>query len=249
MLTGTIHRRITQLRIPRINLKKTTAVSASTLLIATLVLPAYANASPAGYDYQRSPSPAADTSQHIEVPAEAATIKVSRDSYAALTGLQVRQEAADSAHAARLAALKSLGVEPGDDYPWPHALTDDEGGGLSPIGYYYRECVDFVAWRLNQDAGATSNKLRWRWSDLTPQGGDASQWKANWEAHHWPVSADPQPGWVAWWGSNHVAYVESVNLADKTVHIEEYNLGNQGRYSSRTIPIAHVDAFLSPPPA
>ena len=44
----------------------------------------------------------------------------------------------------------------GDDYPWWNELPDDYGGGLSPLRYYYRECVDFVAWRLNRDAGVTS---------------------------------------------------------------------------------------------
>src|SRR4051812_20162027 len=45
-----------------------------------------------------------------------------------------------------------------DDYPWPKGTVNS----ISPLGYGYRECVDFVAWRMNRDHGTTSNP--WKFS-------------------------------------------------------------------------------------
>nr|WP_241732350.1 CHAP domain-containing protein [Galbitalea soli] len=142
-------------------------------------------------------------------------------------------------------ALANYSVQPhaaGDDYPWPNA-----GNTLSPLNYYYRQCVDFVAWRLNRDAGVTHAPWKWTWSNLTPGGGDASQWKAAWERHGWKTSATPIVGSVAWFVGNHVAYVKSVN--GNTVTIEEYNGMSSRAYAMRTIPIDSVGRFLYPPPA
>jgi len=144
------------------------------------------------------------------------------------------------------------GTAPGDDYPWPNELIDDEGGGLSPLRYYYRECVDFVAWRLNRDAGSTGAPWKWDWSNLTPHGGNAIDWPESWRASGWQVSNSPQTGAVAWWGSSvgsagHVAYVQSV-LDDGRVVLEEYNWGSTHRYNTRTVDAASVELFLAPPP-
>jgi surface antigen len=133
----------------------------------------------------------------------------------------------------------------GDDYPWPYELAEFQGGGLSPLNYYYRECVDFVAWRLNRDAGYYSAPFKWVWSTLTPTGGDASQWRYAWEAHGWTVSTTPIKGSVAWFYGDHVAYVKSVN-ADGTVTVEEYNY-IPGKYDQRTMPASSVPDFLYPP--
>ncbi len=140
----------------------------------------------------------------------------------------------------------------GDDYPWPNAPTKADGGGLSPLGYYYRECVDFVAWRLNRDAGITTAPWKYTWSRLTPLGGDAKDWEKNWISHGWTVSQTPVPGSVAWWhtsnsGLGHVAYVQAVN-SNGTVTLEEYNWASNHLYSTRTIPAGVTDAFLYPPP-
>ncbi|MBF4462733.1 MULTISPECIES: CHAP domain-containing protein [unclassified Rathayibacter] len=134
----------------------------------------------------------------------------------------------------------------GDDYPWRDQLTDDQGGGLSPLRYYYRECVDFVAWRLNRDQGSTSAPFKWTWATLTPGGGSAYAWPGQWASHGWKTSSAPVPGAVAWFTGNHVAYVQSVN-ADGTVSLEEYNWGNDHAYHRRTIPASDVALFLYPP--
>jgi surface antigen len=136
--------------------------------------------------------------------------------------------------------------EEGDDYPWRDQLTDDEGGGLSPLRYYYRECVDFVAWRLNRDQGSTGAPFKWTWGNLTPGGGSAYAWAGQWASHGWVTSSTPVPGSVAWFTGNHVAYVQAVN-SDGTVSLEEYNWGNDHAYHTRTIPASDVPLFLYPP--
>src|SRR4051812_28085855 len=37
-------------------------------------------------------------------------------------------------------------VSAADDYPWPNANPNS----LSPLRFNYRNCTDFVAWRLNE---------------------------------------------------------------------------------------------------
>ena len=129
----------------------------------------------------------------------------------------------------------------GDDYPWPTA-----GNTLSPLNYYYRQCVDFVAWRLNRDAGSTSAPFKYNWSNLTPNGGNASEWRAAWQAHGWKTSTTPIVGSVAWFNGNHVAYVKAVNGASVT--IEEYNGMVSLGYAIRTIPTNSIPSYLYPPP-
>jgi surface antigen len=129
----------------------------------------------------------------------------------------------------------------GDDYPWPSA-----GNTLSPLNYYYRQCVDFVAWRLNRDAGSTSAPWKYVWSNLTPTGGNASAWKSAWVANGWTVSDVPVTGSVAWFNGNHVAYVKEV--VGNSVIIEEYNGMAKLAYAIRTIPISGAAAYLYPPP-
>ena len=135
-----------------------------------------------------------------------------------------------------------------NDYPWPHANVDQ----LSPLGYVYRNCTDFVAWRLNRDAGITGAPWKYTWANLTPLGGNAIDWKKNWLANGWTTSRTPIPGAVAWWGtdggaSGHVAYVQAVNL-NNTVTLEEYNWGGTNKYDTRTIDAGVPDLYLYPPP-
>jgi surface antigen len=119
------------------------------------------------------------------------------------------------------------------------------GGGLSPLNYYYRECVDFVAWRLNRDQGSYAPPFKWVWSNLTPNGGNASQWLSAWQAHGWPVSDTPIPGSVAYFPGNHVGYVKAV-LDGGYVLIEEYNQGSSHAYGQRVLPWSAA-TYLYPP--
>ncbi|GHD79441.1 surface antigen [Salinibacterium amurskyense] len=180
--------------------------------------------------------------QSVTVSSELALPELERDQFSATSPEdleQIRQQAAVASANALYAASGAQAL--GDDYPWPTA-----GDTLSPLNYYYRQCTDFVAWRLNRDVGSFSAPFRWAWADLTPNGGDAYQWKSAWEAHGWTVSATPVVGSVAWFGwDNHVSYVKQVN-ADGSVLIEEYNYVYRA-YGQRTLQASEVEAFLYPP--
>ena len=213
-------------------------------MFAVAGLPAYALVAP---ELTASTTRDADA-QSIVVSDDAVAATTVRDGYKATTPEQLAQMSKDALRAQNNAAYLASGArEMGDDYPWPYELTDDQGGGLSPLNYYYRECVDFVAWRLNRDAGYYAPPFKWVWSNLTPTGGNGGQWMYAWQAKGWPVSKTPVVGAVAYTGGNHIAYVKSVN-ADGTVTIEEYNY-IPGQYGQRTLPASSVVAFLYPPPA
>jgi surface antigen len=229
-------------------------------IFLTAALPAYAF-SPTGVGGQTESAAhayAAAQTQGVTVAAGAASIAVARDSFSATSPEELAQRAAQTAKAAAAeraakaaqasaAAWAVYGVRAeGDDYPWPNRATDTQGGGLSPLGYYYRECVDFVAWRLNRDAGSTSAPFRWTWSNLTPGGGNASSWAGAWRSHGWATSSTPVVGAVAWFNYNHVAYVQSVP-GDGTVVLEEYNWMGSHAYHKRTVSAGEVPLFLYPP--
>ncbi|HWR86043.1 MAG TPA: CHAP domain-containing protein [Rhodoglobus sp.] len=184
--------------------------------------------------------------QSLEVSAETQTAEALRDGYRATTPEQLAQMTLGSVRAGnREEYLASGAMALGDDYPWAYELSVDQGGGLSPLNYYYRQCTDFVAWRINRDAGSVEAPYKYVWSNLTPTGGDARQWRYAWQQHGWTVSSTPIVGSVAWFASNHVAYVKQV-LDDGAVLIEEYNY-IPNVYSQRTLQPSEVDAFLYPP--
>jgi len=213
-------------------------------LFAVLAIPAYAD-----NDAATLHAAAAVQTQKLTV-ADAAASKMavaSRDGYTATSAADLRSLYAAALREQNIAAYLQSGAKAkGDDYPWFAELSRNQGGGLSPLGYYYRECVDFVAWRLNRDAGTTSAPFRWTWSQLTPNGGDARQWKSAWLAHGWPTGTTPVPGAVAWFGANHVAYVNGI-LQDGQVLIEEYNYGTQHQYGTRVINASDAYYLYAPP--
>ena len=225
-------------------------------IFLTAALPAYAF-SPQGGAAALT-ARASGESQAVTVTAAAAAVSIATDGFSATSqaelddieaGLQadLAQQAAAEAARSSAAQFATYGIRAeGDDYPWPSAGTESQGGGLSPLGYYYRECVDFVAWRLNRDAGATGSPWRWTWSSMTPGGGNASAWASGWEAKGWPASKAPIVGAVAWFTYNHVAYVQSVP-GDGTVVLEEYNWNGSHAYHTRTVPISEVPVYLYPP--
>ncbi len=215
-------------------------------IFATAGLPAYAMSTTSSTAALKADEANAK-SQSIVVSADAVVTSASRDGYHATSQSELEEMSKDEIRAQNNADYMLSGArELGDDYPWYYELSEDQGAGLSPLNYYYRQCTDFVAWRLNRDAGSYAAPFKWVWSSLTPTGGNASQWEYAWEQHNWTVSDTPIVGSVAWFGwSNHVAYVKSVN-ADGTVTIEEYNY-IPNVYSQRTIPATSVESFLYPP--
>lgn len=136
-----------------------------------------------------------------------------------------------------------------DDYPWPDADED----AYSPLRYSYRDCTDFVAWRINRDDGCTHAPWKWNWGNLRYQGvggnGDAIGWRHDWQVQGRGIDLAPAAGRIAWFGSSagqfgHVAYVQSVNGG--MIKVEEYNWGGTQNYGIRTISASTVGSFLAP---
>lgn len=191
---------------------------------------------------------AADDAAALSVSKDVALTASERGQFSATTSTDLRSQRSTAQKAANFEAyLKSGARELGDDYPWFSELSNNQGGGLSPLNYFYRECVDFVAWRLNRDAGSTGEPFTYVWSNLTPSGGNASQWKYAWKSHGWPTSTTPIAGSVAYFSGNHVAYVKQVN-ADGSVLLEEYNYASDHLYGQRTIAATDAELYLYPPP-
>ena len=212
-------------------------------MFACVALPAYA-VSPVE-TVNNGPLASSIGAQSVAVSADAVAASSVRDAFTATTpeelaaAKEAEQEAARAAEIAASYVYRDPGVrQAGDDYPWAGSE------GLSPLGYYYGECVDFVAWRLNRDAGYTSGFI-YTWASMTPGGGSASSWTDQWYSHGWPVSGVPVPGAVAVTGYNHVAYVKAVN-GDGTVLLEEYNYGNYHSYGQRIISAGDA-TYLYPP--
>lgn len=212
-------------------------------LFAVLAIPAYAH-----NDATTLTAAAAVQTQKVAVEnAAASTVSTAaRDGYTATSAEDLKSLYAAAMREQNIQAYLQSGAKAkGDDYPWYAELSRNQGGGLSPLGYYYRECVDFVAWRLNRDVGSTSAPFRWTWSRLTPNGGDGRQWKSAWLAHGWPTGTTPMPGAVAWFGDNHVAYVNGI-LDNGQVLIEEYNWTPHA-YSTRVINASDAYYLYAPP--
>src|SRR6218665_3942036 len=111
-------------------------------LVGVFALPAYAMGTGAGANAASSShfNRTVAEAQEVTVSGQVADLAISRDSYTAITK-------ADADHAARAERVKQIRATtvhvPGDDYPWWDQLPDTYGGGLSPLNYFYRECVDF----------------------------------------------------------------------------------------------------------
>lgn len=212
-------------------------------LVATLALPAYALAADgqmysAAEDFNRARAQA----QGVDVSVFAGEATLSSEAYTSETKAQIEQ-ARVAAQRAAVRAYTPPTQSSGDDYPFWNQTPDDFGGGLSSLGYFYRECVDFVAWRLNRDAGSTGAPWRWTWSNLAS--GSAYRWLSEWQRKGWFTSGEPVAGAVAWFPYNHVAYVKAVN-GDGTVTIEEYNQQSDHLYHQRVIPVGDA-IYLYPP--
>lgn len=216
-------------------------------LFVSLTLPAYASTGGTDGLLQASAKLDGQTLALAASDVDSASLDQARDGYESTSAADLKRLYRDALKQQRMSEYAASGaMAMGDDYPWATELGMGQGGGLSPLRYFVRQCTDFVAWRLNRDAGSTKAPFKYDWSYLTPGGGSAHSWKSQWEKHGWAVSTTPAPGWVAWFpGGNHVAYVNSV-LADGSVFIEEYNWGADV-YNQRIIPAGGA-IYLAPPP-
>jgi peptidoglycan DL-endopeptidase CwlO len=181
--------------------------------------------------------------QNFQVTSSA-VIEVDRSTFKAESHAQfMARRLSNQIAAAHAGAYSVVGPrQAGDDYPWRAA-----SGGLSPLRYVSRQCTDFVAWRLNRDAGSRSAPFKYTWSNLTPNGGSAGSWPSAWANHGWKTSHKPAVGAVAYIAPNHVAYVKSVN-SNGTVFLEEYNWGSSAAYNTRVVDKDSVSLYLYAPP-
>jgi peptidoglycan hydrolase CwlO-like protein len=135
------------------------------------------------------------------------------------------------------------GVIGGGGYPWGNAkcLHTGQVGGLCPNydwavggsvwnfqtgGYGYRNCTDWVAYRVMSRGGHVPAAL-----------GNANSWDDNAPSYGYTVSNKPKAGAAAvsnagYYG--HVMYVESVN-GDGTITISDYNRAGTGKYDVANI--------------
>ena len=118
----------------------------------------------------------------------------------------------------------------GDDYQFKDRAADS---GADPWGYFYKECVSFVASRLaNQGVNPS----------LFSHLGNGNMWLKAPVSH----SSTPRPGMVAVYaknGQNHVSTVSGV--AGNTFSGEEYNYaGSHAYHAFSGRPISQIDTFL-----
>lgn len=217
-------------------------------LFGSVAIPAYAFAPNSADANSDAASELASADVLLKTEDVAANSSAVRSEFRATTAFELRNQRRTAFMDANFAAYMLSGArEKGDDYPWFSELSNNQGGGISPLNYFYRECVDFVAWRLNRDAGTTSAPWTWTWSTLTPSGGNAYQWKRAWLNKGWPTSTVPIAGAVAWYNYGHVAYVKSVN-GDGTITVEDYNQSGMHIYDQRVVPENDATLYLYPPP-
>ncbi|WP_230854483.1 CHAP domain-containing protein [Arthrobacter terrae] len=145
-------------------------------------------------------------------------------------------------------------VGAGDDYPYknPVGVFTTEA---DPWSEFKRQCVSFVAWRMNLQMGWKEGQEY----PFTPAKlglglfGSAIDWKDT-VASKFPMDSTPKVGAVAWFDANihtgstwtgdagHVAVVSAVN-GDGTIDVEEYNF-NPLAYGTRKIPASDVSGFI-----
>lgn len=131
------------------------------------------------------------------------------------------------------------------DYPYHHGQyyasssywVDENGNGrrdggeqYSPLGFVYRNCTDYVVYRVKALGG---NMANWTGGGRF---GNAKNWDDNARTIGWTVSSTPAPHTIAVWEAGkygHVAFVESVN-ADGTVNVSEMNYRIPGGYGERS---------------
>lgn len=118
----------------------------------------------------------------------------------------------------------------GDDYQFKNRGADS---GADPWGYFFKECVSFVASRLSNQGVNPS---------LFSHLGNGNQW-LNARVPH---SSTPRPGMVAVYaknGQNHVSTVSGVS--GNTFSGEEYNYaGSHAYHAFAGRPISQIDTFL-----
>jgi CHAP domain len=116
---------------------------------------------------------------------------------------------------------------PCTNYDWGpvHTTALGDPSTISSRGYGYRNCTDWVAWRVDELGGSLSATL-----------GNAKDWPNSFSPNY--ITSTPAPGDVAVSASGtygHVAFVEAVNTANSTMTVSEYNEDKEGDGDQRTL--------------
>ncbi|WP_176560182.1 CHAP domain-containing protein [Brevibacillus dissolubilis] len=130
-----------------------------------------------------------------------------------------------------------------DDYPY----KNDSWNQADPWLFYKRECVSFVAWRMNNDQKVSFSNYMAGPNGKSGHWGNANNWDDNARLIGYTVDKIPAVGSVAQWNSGtygHVAYVQSVSADKSTITVEEYNKGGTHVYGKRTILASSVENFI-----
>lgn len=117
-----------------------------------------------------------------------------------------------------------------DDYPYANYNSNN----TDPWNFYYRYCTSWVAWKVNQ-MWNTSTSFCNTMHNVTL--GNASNWKSALETIGYESDSNPRNGDIAYWSSNHVAFVNEV-VSNNEIVITEYNNPSAGAslsYHTRTI--------------
>jgi len=215
------------------------AIAAS--LAAVFALPAYAASHDESQQSAAGGQAVAAQGKGLDIAEGDAPAVSVHDSYSSLRAVPTAEQLA----AAYRLADGTIAWPAADDYPLKDSPNVE---GMSDRGYGIRTCTDFVAWRLNRDAGSYAAPWLLSWSYLTPTGGDGVQWKYAWDAHGWAESTIPVAGAVAWFGDgmNHVGYVNTV-YDNGTILLEDYNTTPYA-YDQRVVPASSIPLYLYPPP-
>jgi hypothetical protein len=114
------------------------------------------------------------------------------------------------------------------NYDWGLRRNDTGAAStISPLGYAYRNCTDYVAWRLAGD-GIASSQYRGL--------GHAKTWADRAQSRGLSVDGRPAAGAVAvrpTGAYGHVAYVLAV-YEDDTIRVAQYNKHGEGSFSEAT---------------
>lgn len=149
------------------------------------------------------------------------------------------------------------GAGNGDDYPYrdPQGVCGYCSEQIDPWSMYIRECVSFVAWRMNQQMGWKEGQP-YPFTKTSMGIGNAREWSGALSARGYITDSNPTVGSIAWWESNqklgvintgpagHVAVVTEV-LEDGNIVIEQYNgPGSEWAYNTMTLHKSKVTGFI-----
>lgn len=157
---------------------------------------------------------------------------------ASSTGALVAAGTTKLADGAQLSSPRAVTPAPGSDTGgYPYSTAPDcsaeygtyawcvNGYDISSYGYAYRNCTDYVAWKVRTVFGIVLPRTL----------GNASTWGINLHATGYAYDSTPRVGDIAAWntgtgGFGHVAYVYAVHGA--IASLDEYNAAGTGLFTS-----------------